>query len=57
MLLKVTREDGATILLRQESICTIENDNGRAKITMSNGKEILIIAPPYEQWEADLFIQ
>ena len=57
MILKVTKEDGTTILLRQESICTIENVGGLAKITLANGQELLISDPPYEQWEADLFVQ
>lgn len=57
MILKVTKKDGTTILLRQESICTIENDEGLAKVTLMNGKELLISEPPYEQWEADLFVQ
>lgn len=54
-------KDGKIRLINEDQVCTVEpgeklDCNIRAAIVrMSNGEELIVISPDWDQWENDLF--
>lgn len=53
--ISVTLENKEKIIINLGQICTIERKSKYTLISMSNGGELWVINPTYEEWDNDLY--
>lgn len=56
-----TLDDGKKRLINEDQVCTVgpgakgDNNLRHAVVRMSNGEELIVVDPDWDQWENDLF--
>ena len=55
--LSVTLTSGQTMLINELQVVSVARDLNVAIVRMSNGDELAVVSPSYEQWENDEFIR
>ena len=52
--LVVQKEDGKCVVLNEAHVSTVSpHEKGYAIVRMSNGDELILINPAYDEWEND----
>ena len=51
----VTLENKEKVIINLGQICTVERMPKYTLVSMSNGRELLVINPSWEEWDNDLY--
>ena len=57
-LFLIQLESGESMLVNESQVVTVRKaKNGNALITLSNGEELIVVIPNYDDWEDDFHVR